>query len=178
MSRLGCALGLALWGFALFSPATAHAEIIQLIDSTQISGKILHFYDDVFEIETAGGQKVKLPTSKIKQISFKLPPARPELSTPEKTFQRYHTALTKNDMQTVIDCYALMYQGMLAMQLEQGGDELKKMQKEVQGMKFEIKGSKVSGKTATLKVQRTAGSDSETSEVHLVLENGEWKMTP
>jgi hypothetical protein len=78
----------------------------------------------------------------------------------------------------VIDCYALMYQGMLASQIGQAGDELSKMQKEVQGMKFEIKGSKVSGQTATLKVQRSKGEDVETAEVRLVLENGEWKMTP
>jgi hypothetical protein len=71
-----------------------------------------------------------------------------------------------------------MYQGMLAQQLEHGGDDLKKMQKEVEGMKFEIKGSKVSGGSASLKVQRSKGDDVETSEIRLVLENGEWKMTP
>jgi hypothetical protein len=157
--------------------STARAEVIQLLDNTQISGKIIHFYEGVFEIET-GGNKVKLPTDKIKSISFKLPPARAEFATPEKTFNRYKDALLKNDFTKVIDCYSLMYQGMLAQQLEHGGDELKKMQKEVEGMKFEIKGSKVSGSQAVLKVQRTKGDDTETSEVRLVLENGEWKMTP
>ena len=53
-----------------------------------------------------------------------------------------------------------------------------KINKEVQGMKFEIKGSKISGNNATLKVQRSKGEDVETGEVRLVLENGEWKMTP
>jgi len=155
----------------------ARAEVIQLLDNTQISGKIIHFYDGVFDVE-AGGQKVKLPMDKIKSISFKLPPARPEYSTPEKTFNRYKDALGKSDFGKVIDCYALMYQGLLAQQLEHGGDELKKMQKEVEGMRFEIKGSKISGATAMLKVQRTKGDDTETSEIRLVLENGEWKMTP
>jgi hypothetical protein len=158
-----------------FSPA--RAEVIQLLDNTQINGKIIHYYDGVFEIETAGN-KVKLPTDKIKSISFKLPPARPEYSTPEKTFNRYKDALLKSDFGKVIDCYSLMYQGLLAQQLEHGGEELKKMQKEVEGMKFEIKGSKISGSQATLKVQRTKGDDHETSDVRLVLENGEWKMTP
>jgi hypothetical protein len=154
------------------------AEVIQLLDNTQVSGKILHYYDGVFSIEVSGGHKVDIPTNKIKQITFKLPPPRPEFSTPEKTFNRYKDALVKNDMQKVIDCYALMYQGMMASQIGQAGDELSKMQKEVQGMKFEIKGSKISGNTATLKVQRSKGEDVETAEVHLVLENGEWKMTP
>jgi len=162
----------------LLGHATARAEVIQLLDNTQISGKIVHYYDGVFAIETANGQKVELPTNKIKQITFKLPPARAEFSTPEKTFTRYKDALLKNDMAKVVDCYALMYQGMLLQQMDHGGDDLKKMQKEVEGMKFEIKGSKISGSSATLKVQRSKGEDVETSEIRLVLENGEWKMTP
>ena len=158
--------------------APARAEVIQLIDNTQVSGKIVHYYDGTFAVETSDGQKIELPTTKIKTITFKLPPARAEFSTPEKTFQRYKDALVKNDMPKVIDCYALMYQGMMASQLGQAGDELGKAQKEVQGMKFEIKGSKISGSSAILKVQRSKGEDVETGEVHLVLENGEWKMTP
>jgi hypothetical protein len=162
----------------LIASVPAHAEVIQLLDNTQVSGKILHYYDGVFAIEVSGGQKVDIPTTKIKQITFKLPPPRAEFSTPEKTFYRYKDALLKNDMHKVIDCYALMYQGMLASQIGQSGDELTKMQKEVQGMKFEVKGSKITGNTATLKVQRSKGEDVETAEIHLVLENGEWKMTP
>src|SRR3954468_12923445 len=118
--------------FALAQPA--RAEVIQLIDNTQVSGKIVHYYDGTFAIETSDGQKVELPTAKIKTITFKLPPARAEFSSPEKTFNVYKTALQKGDLQKVIDTYALMYQGMLAQQLERGGDDLKKMQKEVEGM--------------------------------------------
>src|SRR5438270_11412029 len=92
-----------------FAPLAARAEVIQLLDNTQINGTILHFYEGVFAIETAGGQKIDLPTSKIKQITFKLPPPRAEFSTPEKTFNRYKDALVKGDMQKVIDTYALMY---------------------------------------------------------------------
>ncbi len=158
--------------------APVRAEVIQLLDNTQVSGKILHYYDGVFSVEVSNGQKVDIPTTKIKQITFKLPPPRPEYSTPEKTFNRYKDALVKGDMQKVIDTYALMYQGMLAQQLSAGGEDLKKMQKEVEGMKFEIKASKISGSNATLKVQRSKGEDVETAEIHLVLENGEWKMTP
>ena len=66
----------------------------------------------------------------------------------------------------------------LAAQLGQSGDELKKMQKEVQGTKFDVKGSKITGSTATLKVQRSKGDEVETAEVRMGLENGEWKMTP
>jgi hypothetical protein len=163
----------------LAAPIAARAEIIQLLDNTQVAGKILHFYDGIFQIETSGGQKIDLPTTKIKAITFKLPPARAEFSTPEKTFNRYKDAMLKGDLAKVVDCYALMFQGMLAQQLESGGaDELKKMQREFDGMKFEIKGSKVTGQTAMLKVARTKGDDTQTTEIRLVLENGEWKMTP
>ena len=62
--------------FALAQPA--RAEVIQLIDNTQVSGKIVHFYDGTFAVETSDGQKVELPTAKIKAITFKLPPARSE----------------------------------------------------------------------------------------------------
>jgi hypothetical protein len=160
----------------LCAALTAHAEEIQLLDNTRVSGKILHYYDGVFQVETAGGQKLDLPREKVKTITFKLPPPRGEFSTPEKTFNRWRDALTKGDAQRVVDCYALMYQGLLAAQM--APDEFKKMQKEVEGTRFDVKGAKVTGDQATLKVQRTKGDDVMTAEIHLVLENGEWKMTP
>jgi hypothetical protein len=158
--------------------APARAEVFQLLDNTQVAGKLLHYYEGVFHVELTNGQKIELPLGKVKSVTFKLPPARAEYSTPEKTFNRYKDALQKSDFPRVVDCYALMYQGMMGAQLMQASaDELKKMQKEVEGVKFEIKGSKITGAQATLKVQRTRGDDVETSDVRLVLENGEWKMT-
>ena len=58
----------------------------------------------------------------------------------------------------------------------QGG--LKKMQKEIEGTKFSIKGSATKGDTATLKVLRQKGDESDTGEIAFVRENGEWKMLP
>lgn len=159
------------------APLVARAEVIQLLDNTQVAGKLLHFYDGVFAVETSGGQKVDVPANKIKTITFKLPPPRAELSSPEKTFNRYKEALQKGDMNKVIDSYALMYQGMLAQQLG-SPEDVKKMQKEIEGTKFEVKGSKITGSNATMSVRRQKGEDSETAEIHFVLENGEWKMTP
>ena len=163
---------------ALLIAAPARAEVIQLLDNTQLVGKIVHFYEGVFAIETADGKKLELPTNKIKTITFKLPPARAEFSSPEKTFARFKDALLKSDVPKVIDCYALMYQGVVAQQLGNSPEDLRKMQKEFEGTRFEIKASKISGSNATLKVQRSKGDDVETAEVRLVLENGEWKMTP
>jgi hypothetical protein len=158
---------------------SARAEVVQLLDNSQVSGKIVHYYDGTFTFEASDGRKLDLPAAKIKSITFKLPPPRPEFSTPEKTFARYKDALLKNDMSKLIDCYALMYQGMMAAQLNEAGDDMKnKMRKEIEGTKLEIKSSKISGNNATLKVQRTKGDEVETADVRLVLENGEWKLTP
>ncbi|HEY0712806.1 MAG TPA: hypothetical protein VGF45_09050, partial [Polyangia bacterium] len=63
-------------------------------------------------------------------------------------------------------------------QMNQVGEGLKKMQKELEGWKFEVKGSSVKGDTATLKVLRKKGEESDTGDIAFVKENGEWKMLP
>ena len=171
---LAAALALGLVGTA------GATEVVTLVDNTQVAGKLVHFFDGVLVLETATGQKLELPRDKVKQIVFKLPPARAEFSTPEKTFERWRKALTEGAVEKIVDCYALMYQGMLATQMglgdAQGG--LKKMQKEIEGTKFQIKGSSIKGDTATLKVLRQKGDESDTGDIAFVRENGEWKMLP
>jgi hypothetical protein len=157
----------------------ARAEVIELADKTKMNARIVHYYDGVYTVET-NGQTVKLPKDKIRAISFQLPPARAEFSSPEKTFERWRKALSDGAVEKVIDCYALMYQGMLANQMGLGQTEggVKKMQKEIEGTKFQIKGSSTKGDTATLKVLRQKGDESDTGEIAFVRENGEWKMLP
>jgi hypothetical protein len=168
------------WLFVILlgaAPARAD-EVVQLVDNTRIVGKLLHYYDGIVVIQT-DGKDMQLPREKVKSITFKLPPARPELGTPEKTFERWRKAVAQSDAQMMIDCYSLMYQGMLAQQLSQGGeDEFKKMQKEVGATRFQLKGAKVEGDGAVLKVVRQKGEDIETADIRFVKENGEWKMTP
>jgi hypothetical protein len=161
----------------LLSAAAARAEVIELLDKTKMSVKIIHFYDGVYSVE-AQGQTVKIPKEKIKGITFQMPAPRAEFSTPEKVFDRWRKALAEGSLDKVIDCYALMFQGMLAMQVGQVEGGLKKMQKEVEGTKFTLKGSTSKGDTATLKVTRQKGEDSETVDIPFVRENGEWKMLP
>ena len=156
---------------------TARAEIIELLDKTKMAVKIVHYYDGVYSVESQG-QTVKIPKEKIKSITFQMPAPRPEFSTPEKTFDRWRKALAEGNLEKVIECYALMFQGMLAMQVGQVSDGLKKMQKEVEGTKFTLKGSSSKGDSATLKVTRQKGEDSETVDIPFVRENSEWKMLP
>ncbi len=155
----------------------ARAEVIELVDKTKMNAKIVHYYDGVYSVE-AQGSTVKVPKEKIRSITFQLPAPRPEFSTPEKTFERWRKALTEGNLEKVIDTYALMFQGMLAMQFGQANDGLKKMQKEVDGTKFNLKGSSIKGDNATLKVTRQKGDESETVDIPFVRENNEWKMLP
>jgi ketosteroid isomerase-like protein len=171
------AAGVAGAVLALAAPGPARAEVIELLDKSKLSGKIVHYYDGVYSIET-GGNTVKIPREKIKSISFQLPPPRAEFSSVEKTFDRWRKALQEGDMERMIDCYALMYQGFLASQMNQANDGIKKMQKELEGWKFELKGTSVKGETANLKVLRKKGEESDTGEIAFVKENGEWKMLP
>ena len=173
MKRL-CAAAVLL-GTALAAPA--RAEVIELVDRTKINGTVVHYYDGVYSIDTQG-KTMKIPREKIRSISFQLPPARAEFSTAEKTFERWRKALIDGDLEKAIDCYALMYQGMLASHLGQATDGIKQMKKEIEGTKFVVKGSSVKGETATLKVLRQKGEESETGEIAFVRENGEWKMLP
>jgi hypothetical protein len=175
--RTGLFVLVGIAGLGL-GPRAARAEVIELVDKTKMTAKIIHYYDGVYTVE-AGGQTVKLPKEKIKSIAFTLPPARPEFSSPEKTFDRWNKALTEGAMEKAIDCYALVYQGMLAKQMGLGeADGIKKMQKEIAGTKFQIKGSSTKGDVATLKVLRQKGDESDTGEIAFVRENGEWKMLP
>ncbi|HEY3351972.1 MAG TPA: hypothetical protein VGQ83_01865 [Polyangia bacterium] len=161
----------------LAAPALGRAEIIELLDKTKIAGTIEHYYDGIFVIET-GGTKIQMPRDKIRSITFKLPPPRAEFSTPEKTFNRWREAVLQGAMPKVIDCYALMYQGVLAYQLGEDKEVFAKMKKEVEGTRFVVKETKIKGDTAVIKVQRKRGEDSDTGELRFVRENGEWKLLP
>lgn len=175
-------LGLSIVATCSLTATSARAEVVTLADNTQVMGKLTHYFDGVIVLETSNGQKLELPRDRVKQISFKLPPPRPEFSTPEKTFDRWRSAMVKGDLGKAIDCYALMYQGMVQQQMAQSQDNFKQAQKDLEGVHFEFKGSdiKTQGelKMANLKVRRTKGENVQTDDIHLVLENGEWKMTP
>ena len=176
---ISVALLVAAGTATLAAPSSARGEVIELLDKTKMSGKIIHYYDGVYSIET-NNQTIKLPREKIRAITFQLPPARPEFSSPEKTFDRWRKALGEGAMDKAIDCYALVYQGMLAKQMELGEAKggIKQMRKEIEGTKFQIKGTSTKGESATLKVLRQKGDESDTGEIAFVRENGEWKMLP
>lgn len=175
-------LGLLGSGGYARAAAPAAGEVVTLADNTQIAGKITHYYDGILVMETSNGQKIELPRDKVKSVVFKLPPARAEFAAPEKTFERWRGAMQKGDWNKAVDCYALMYQGQVGQQMMQSPDSLKQAQKDLEGVFFELRGTSYQNqgemKLATLKVRRTKGENVQTDEVHLVLENGEWKMTP
>ncbi|MCS6915593.1 MAG: hypothetical protein RMK29_00200 [Myxococcales bacterium] len=171
-----------LVGAALVLAAPARAEVVTLIDNTQVAGRLLHYYDGVLVVETSTGEKLELPRDKVKQITFKLPPPRAEFSTPERVFERWRTAMQKGETHKALECYGLMYQGMMQQQLLQNPEAVKQAQKDLEGVRFEYRGTTYQGqgdvRVATLKVRRTKGDNVQTDDVRFVQENGEWKMTP
>lgn len=168
---------LVILPFALCLARPAAGEVIELIDKTKMNAKVVHFYDGIYSVDSQG-QTLKIPKEKIRSITFQMPAPRPEFSTPEKTFERWRKSLAEGNLERVIDCYALVFQGMLSMQLGQVSDGLKKMQKEIEGTKFNLKGSTIKADNATLKVARQKGEESETVDIPFVRENNEWKMLP
>src|SRR5437868_7478038 len=105
--RLQIAAGTLVGALAIVALATpARGEVIELVDKTKMSGKIVHYYDGVYSVET-NNQTIKLPREKIRSITFQLPPARPEFSTPEKTFDRWRKAMSEGAAERLVDCYAL-----------------------------------------------------------------------
>lgn len=167
---------------ALVLPGPVRAEVVTLIDNTQVAGRLVHYYDGVIVLETSTGEKLELPRDKVKQITFKLPPPRAEFSTPERVFERWRTAMQKGETHKALECYGLMYQGMMQQQMMQNPDAVKQAQKDLEGVRFEFKGTTYQGqgemRSAILKVRRTKGDNVQTDDVRFVQENGEWKMTP
>lgn len=164
---------------SLLIAAPARAEIIELLDNTKLTGTIVHYFEGVYSIDLPDGTRLKLPKEKIKQIRFDLPAPRAEFSSPDKTFERWRKSLGAGEVEAAVDCYALMYQGMvLAEMTDAGAEGLKAMREEMSKTKFTIKSTTTKGDTATLKVTRSYGDDVSTAEIVFVKENGEWKMRP
>jgi hypothetical protein len=155
----------------------AHAEVLELVDKTRMSGEIIHYFDGIFTVKT-GESTVKIPKEKVRHVTYDLPPPRAEFSTPQKTFERWRKALANGELETLIDCYALMYQGFLASQMGGSGDEAKKMKDELKGAAFTVKGASQKKDSATLKVEMKKEDSANTADIAFVRENGEWKMLP
>lgn len=176
--RRTCLFGAVI--FCLLAYASpASGEIIELLDGTKINGTIVHYFEGVYSIDVPEGERIKIPKEKIKKILFELPPPRAAFSTPEKTFNVWKKAMEEGDIDAAVDCYALMYQGMVFGEMASlGTDGLKAMKEEIKKTKFTIKNTTTRGNTALLKVTRSYGDDVQTAEISFIKENGEWKMKP
>lgn len=163
--------------FTLFA-LPASAETIALIDGTKISGEIIHSFRGEYTVQTPQGELV-LQKSKIKSITFEKPVARAIYGTPEKTLDAWRVAASTGDEKGMLDAYALMYQGMVAQEMESMDFKTKsRMIADVTGTKFTVKTSKIEKEKATLTVAQEKDGETREGEIRFVLENGEWKMTP
>src|SRR5688500_14972285 len=121
----------------------ASAETIVLIDGTKMSGEIVHSFRGEYTIATPQGEIV-LPKAKIKSITFEKPVARAIYSSPEKTLDARREAAKTGDEKAMLDAYALMYQGMVAQEMDSMDFKTKsRMIADVTTTKFTIKKSDV-----------------------------------
>jgi hypothetical protein len=153
-------------------------ETILLVDRTKIVGTLTHYFDGVLHVRLPSGTTIQLPASKVREIQFKMPKARPELSTPAKTFERMRKAALRGDLATYVDCHSAYYQMFLNHRIASAkpGEFAAQLKKELGSATLEIAGTKEKGDTAVMKVRRKKGSESEEGEMRFVKENGEWKM--
>lgn len=168
----------SIWLAALSLPALAWAETITLVDGTRLSGEVVHSFRGEYTIKTAEGELV-LGKAKIKSIAFEAPVAREIYKTPEKTLEAWRLATLNGDERAMLEAYALMYQGMVAKEMEaMDFKEKSRMIAEVGKTTFIVKDKKIDSSKATLTVEQQKDGEARTGDIRFVLENGEWKMTP
>jgi hypothetical protein len=162
----------------VLSAGLAHGESIQLLDKTKIVGKLLHYYDGVLTIELPNKTRMKLPTTKVRQVQFKMPKPRAAFSSPKKAFARMRKAALKGDLAGYVDCHSAYYQMFLHHQVQVMGPKkfVKRLKKEWGNVQLKVTGTKVKGNTAIMTVRRMQGGQSQDGELRFVKENREWKM--
>ena len=162
---------------ALSSRAEAD-EIIHLLDNTKIVGQLTHYFDGVLSVRLPNGTDLKLPAAKVRRVQFKLPKARPELSSPRKTYQRLRNAALKGDLPMYLDCHSTYYQMFLNHQVELATPKkfMKRLKKEWGDVQLQVLTVQKKGNTAVMKVRRSQGGDSQEGELRFIKEAGEWKM--
>lgn len=159
-------------------PAAALAETITLIDGTKMSGEIIHSFRGEYTIES-GGREVVVPKAKIKSITFEAPKPRELYGSPEKTLDAWRNAAVNGDEKAMIEAYALVYQGVVAQEIEgMGFADKSQMLADVSKTKFTVKDRKLEKTKATLTVEQEKDGETRSGDIRFVLENGEWKMTP
>jgi len=158
--------------------AAARAETLTLMDGSKMTGEVIHVWKGVYTVKSPQGE-VEVDKAKIKSIAFEVPVARAIYSSPEKTLDAWRAAAVGADQKAMLDAYALMYQGIVAREMDQMDfKEKSKMIADVSGTKFTVKEKKLEKDKATLTVDQEKDGETRTGDIHFVLENGEWKMTP
>lgn len=163
---------------SLLAAPAVHAETLVLVDGSKIAGEIVHSFRGAYTVKTAEGEVV-IDRKKIKRIDFEAPAARAIYGAPEKTLEAWRTAAAEGDEGAMVEAYALMFQGMVAREMEaMDFRERSRMATDVASTTFTVKDKKVEGAKAVLTVDQQKDGETRSGEIRFVLENGEWKMTP
>ena len=153
-------------------------EMVELIDGTKMTAKLVHYYDGLFTFEVAG-EITKVGQDKIHSITFMLPAPRPIFSSPRKTFDEWLAAVQGRDVKRMVECYALVYQAMALKQFESlSAKDRNGMWEQAQGMRLKWVDLETKGDKATAKIRASHGKEKAEGELNFARENGEGKMTP
>ena len=156
----------------------ATGEVVELIDGTKMTAKLVHYYDGLFTLEVAG-EVTKVGADKIRSITFALPEPRAAFSSPRKAFDEWLAAVQSRDVRRMVECYALVYQAMALKQFESlSAKDRAAMWEQAQDMRLKWLDVETTGEKATAKIRASHGKETAEGELNFARENGEWKMTP
>ena len=170
----------------LLASAAAHAETITLADGTQVEGLVVRADAKSVDVKTNDGKKLHLDKGKIRAIAFDAATAsataaapRAIYATPTATLDTWRKAAIAADDAGMIEAYATPYQAEAKHELDtMGFVDREHMLADVAATTFDVKNVAMDAREATVTVAQTKDGETRTGDIHLVLENGEWKMTP
>ena len=165
------------------SAAAAHAETVTLADGTQVNGDLVRADAKGVDLKTADGKKLHLDKAKVRAIRFGdgVAAASPRAiyGTPEATIDTWRKAAIAADDAGMIEAYASPYQAEVKHELDaMNFVDREQLLADVGATSFDVKNVAMGKDEATVTVAQTKDGETRTGDLHLVLENGEWKMTP
>lgn len=164
--------------FLLFISVTIlYADVVYLKDGKILSGSIINFNNDNFELLTEK-DRIKLSKNEISIIVLESDKPSPNFSSPKKTFEFWKRSAIKRDLFGLSLCYEKAFRANKLKELQSFTEtEIKDMSKKTKKSDFVIDPPVILGDRATMKVERIYKKKKMLEFVEFVLEDGEWRMS-
>ena len=174
-----------------------------LKDGTELSGTLVHYYDQTFTLVLDSGDTLKLgpedlaklvfdqdvvvtkknseskTSTKIRSKSIREKSDQGPFSTPENTFYRWKKSLLKGDINGMADCFIMSATTLMRNKLqEMSKKERRKMRRDAKKTKFLVGIVDIEGDRATLPITRVYKGNRQLETLKFLQENGDWKLIP